>query len=76
MRVSPANDMVSESKRNGGKVVIINLQKTPQDDEADFVIHGLMDVVMDLLMKKLNMQIPEFRLDRWAKVSLLNKGTV
>lgn len=26
-------------------------------------------------MKKLNMAIPEFKLDRWAKVSLLNKNT-
>jgi len=76
LRVSPANDMVSETKRNGGKIVIINLQKTPQDYEADFVIHGLMDNVMELLMEKLHIKIPEFRLQRWAKVSLTNKNTV
>lgn len=68
--------MVSETKRNGGKIVHINLQKTPQDYEADFVIHGLMDNVMEILMEKLHIKIPEFRLQRWAKVSLTNKNTV
>lgn len=55
LRVSPANDMVTETLRNGGKYVIVNLQKTPMDDQADFVIHGMIDDVMALLIKKLQL---------------------
>lgn len=76
MRVSPANMMVMTSAMLGGKVVIVNLQKTPFDGLAEFVIHGMIDDVMERLMKKLDMDIPEFKLERWAKVTLQDKNSV
>ena len=53
MRVSPANIYPEMTKNAGGKVVIINLQKTPVDEICDLVIHERIDVVMKLLMSKL-----------------------
>ena len=55
---------------NGGKLVIVNLQKTPIDSFADFIIHARIQTVMIKLMEKLEMPIPAFRLDRWADISL------
>ena len=46
------------------------MQKTPLDEYADLVIHSMIDTVIDLLMKKLNIPIPQFKLDRWMKVEL------
>jgi len=37
----------------GGKVVVINLQKTPCDPFAELVIHERVDKVMAMLMEKL-----------------------
>ena len=37
---------------------------------ASLVIHAKIDDVMIPLMKKLNLDIPEFNLNRWAKVKL------
>ena len=54
---------------------MVNLQKTPCDAEADFVIHGLIDDVIDRLMVKLNLAIPTFKLDRWVKVSIEESKT-
>ena len=51
-------------------MVIINLQKTPMDHLADLVIHGYIDDVIERLMKKLDLTIPQFKLDRWAKIKL------
>lgn len=68
MRVTPAADMVIETANNGGKIVLINLQKTPLDAYATLCIHAKVDDVIDLLFKKLCMQIPAFNLQRWAKI--------
>lgn len=40
------------------KMVIINLQKTPLDVMADLCIYGLIDDIIDRVMKKLEMPIP------------------
>ncbi|KAG9334567.1 hypothetical protein JZ751_007503 [Albula glossodonta] len=42
------------------KLYIVNLQWTPKDDLATLKIHGKCDDVMKLLMKELNLQIPEY----------------
>ena len=71
LRIHPAcgipEDIGLDKKK---KHVIVNLQKTPLDDDADFVIHGLADDVIERLMKKLKLGIPEFRIDRWVKVQI------
>lgn len=51
-------------------MVIINLQATPLDELADLIINALIDDVWVLLMKKLGLKIPEFKLNRLAKVEL------
>ena len=60
MRVSPANTwpLITAAQ---GKLVIINLQKTPIDDFAEFVIHGKCDDVVKLLMEKLQYNIPVWK---------------
>ena len=62
LRVSPANDMPRMTADKVGKLVIVNLQKTPLDAYAALVIHGKCDEVMNLVMKKLQLEIPEWRL--------------
>jgi len=62
LRVSPANDMPRLTAEKGGKLVIVNLQKTPLDYAASLVIHGKCDDVLRLVMKKLQLEIPEWRL--------------
>lgn len=51
-------------------MVIINLQKTPMDNLADLCIYGFVDNIIEILMKKLDLTIPQWKLDRWAKVKL------
>ena len=69
MRVNPAADMAGITARMGGKLVIVNLQKTPLDKDASLIIHAKIDEMFDVLMKKLNMTIPKFKLKRFVKLS-------
>ncbi len=76
LRVSPANQMPeSTTKKPEGKLVIINLQPTPLDDLATVRIWGLCDVVVESLMKKLNIEIPDFVLTRRLGIRQ-NKGEI
>lgn len=61
LRVTPAADMPLECARNGGNLVICNLQKTKLDQYATLCIHAKCDDIMQLLMKKLGYAIPEWR---------------
>ncbi len=68
LRVTPAAHMPRETVKNGGKLVIVNLQATPLDDGA-LRINGLIDDVMVRLMKKLDITIPQFTLKRRVSVT-------
>jgi len=59
MRVSPACNLPEASYKNGGHLVICNLQKTPYDKYAALVIHAKTDDVMTLLMEELKLEIPK-----------------
>ena len=61
MRVSPANQMPMMTKAAGGKIVVMNLQKTPINEYADLVIHETIDKIMEMTMRKLGYPIPDFR---------------
>ena len=74
LRVNPAADMAAITSRMGGKLVIVNLQKTPLDDQAALIIHAKIDDMFEVLMKKLNMEIPKFKLKRWVKASFDKKN--
>ena len=45
---------------SGGKLVIINLQKTPKDKKASLVIHARCDEVMQQLMSQMQLPIPSY----------------
>ena len=66
LRVTPASDMPLKVVRNkiGGKLIIINLQKTPYDKDAKLCIHGKCDDIIKLLMKKLDYKIPSWKMQR------------
>ncbi|KAJ0261603.1 NAD-dependent protein deacetylase SRT1 [Hirschfeldia incana] len=64
LQITPACNLPLKCLRGGGKIVIVNLQKTPKDKKADVVIHGFVDKVVAGVMESLNMQIPPYvRLD-------------
>jgi len=72
--VSPARDMPFEIgiKRHikTSQLCIVNLQKTPLDKVSSIRIFGKTDQFSQLLMKKLNIDIPQWRLDRFAVISV------
>ena len=70
LTVSPANQMPKDTIKKGGKLVIINLQKTPLNNIASLVIHAKVDDVIDLLMSKLGLKIPEWKITRRLLVNL------
>ena len=70
LRVNPACEMVGDTATYGGKVVIVNLQKTPYDHTAAMVVHSKIEEFMELLMQELNMEIPKCTLKRWFKAQI------
>ena len=62
-------DALEDVPKNGGNVVIVNLQITPYDDICALRIFATCDEVMDALMKKLELPIPDWELHRWVKVT-------
>lgn len=74
LRVSPANGMPAACAMNGGRLVLINLQKTPIDHLATMVIHGKCDDVMKMLMEKLSYQIPTWQMKKRIEISLVEEG--
>ena len=64
LRVAPANAMANFAVVNGGRLVICNLQKTGMDSEAALIIHCKLDEMFCRLMKKLELPIPAFKLQR------------
>lgn len=63
LRVEPSCSMPGVFARKGGKLVIVNLQQTPLDSKA-LKINATTDKVMELLMERLGIPIPLFRLER------------
>jgi len=60
MKVSPACNIPDRIwKKPGGKMVIVNLQKTPFDRYAALRIFGESDLVLAMLMEELDLPLPE-----------------
>jgi len=53
--------------------VLINLQKTEMDQSASLIIHERVDKVVELLMQKLEIPIPDFRRSYRLRISLNKK---
>lgn len=68
LRVTPAADIPKATFDNGGKLVIVNLQKTPLDAYAALNIYGKCDDVMERLMKKMCIEIPKWKIIRYCEV--------
>ena len=68
LRVNPAA-LFPKDVASHGKLVIVNLQKTPLDKHA-LCIHALCDKVMEKLMERLGLNTSEFRLRRRVGISI------
>ncbi|KAH6778612.1 sirtuin 1 [Perilla frutescens var. frutescens] len=60
LQITPACNLPLKCLKGGGKIVIVNLQKTPKDKKASLVMHGRVDKVMTGVMDMLSMRIPPF----------------
>ncbi|CAI5977577.1 unnamed protein product [Closterium sp. NIES-64] len=60
LQITPAANLPLRALRNGGRIVIVNLQKTPKDKKASLVIAARVDQVMAHLMSILHLTIPPF----------------
>ncbi len=68
MRVRPACNLPEDSyERNGGHLVIINLQRTPYDKFCALRFWARTDVVMDKLMAELGLTVPEYDPSVWTQ---------
>nr|XP_033811664.1 NAD-dependent protein deacetylase sirtuin-6 isoform X3 [Geotrypetes seraphini] len=61
LQIKPSGNLPLVTKRKGGKLVIVNLQVTKHDKQADLRIHGYVDDIMTRLMEVLNLDIPEWK---------------
>lgn len=60
LQINPSGQLAIKNKKYGGKLVICNLQPTKYDKKADLVINGYVDDVMERVMKRLGLEIPEY----------------
>ncbi|GFP99893.1 NAD-dependent protein deacetylase srt1 [Phtheirospermum japonicum] len=60
LQITPACNLPLKCLKGGGKIVIVNLQKTPKDKKASLVMHGRVDKVIKGVLNMLNMRIPPF----------------
>jgi len=72
LQIIPAGNMPTYTKKNSGKLVIINLQPTKHDKKADLIINSYADGIFEMLFKELGLEIPEFskELDKVRRVKL------
>ncbi|VDK75220.1 unnamed protein product [Litomosoides sigmodontis] len=57
LQITPAGNLPLLAKKNGGKMVIINLSETKHDQKADLIINGHVDDVMRMLMIALDISV-------------------
>ncbi|KAK9861379.1 hypothetical protein WJX84_010603 [Apatococcus fuscideae] len=61
LQVRPANSLPLRTVKAGGKLAIVNLQKTCKDRQADLVLHAKCDDVMRTVIEALGLQLPVYR---------------
>jgi hypothetical protein len=52
LQILPVGGFPLLTKKNGGKIVIINLQETRLDSKADLIINNKLDIVFKILFEK------------------------
>ncbi|XP_073242644.1 NAD-dependent protein deacylase sirtuin-6-like isoform X2 [Porites lutea] len=65
LQIQPSGNLPVLTVKNGGKLVIVNLQKTRQDKKATLIINHYVDKVMKALMDGLGLSIPSFTGKPW-----------
>src|SRR5262249_50292618 len=60
LRVRPANTIPMSTIKNGGNLVIVNLQKTPKDKYAQIKLQARCDDVMKSLMDALGVEVKTY----------------
>ncbi|KAG5847881.1 hypothetical protein ANANG_G00130930 [Anguilla anguilla] len=60
LQIKPSANLPLVTKRNSGKLVIVNLQPTKHDKHANLRISGYVDEVMTRLLKLLGLDLPEW----------------
>ncbi|KAI9522697.1 NAD-dependent protein deacetylase sirtuin-6 [Dissostichus eleginoides] len=60
LQIKPSGDLPLITKRKGGKLVIVNLQRTKHHKQAHLLIHNYVDEVMKQLMELLGLDIPKW----------------
>lgn len=56
LEVAPASDLPVLAKRNGAKLIIVNLEPTPLDHTADVVIHGRAAEVLPEIVRQVEVK--------------------
>jgi NAD-dependent deacetylase len=57
LEVAPASDLPIYARRQGAKLIIVNLEPTPADDLADVVIHARAAHVLPEIVRQLESQV-------------------
>lgn len=60
LQINPSGALPLKNKKYDGKLVICNLQPTKYDKKADLVISTYVDTIMEKVMKRLGVEIPEY----------------
>ncbi|ESO89974.1 hypothetical protein LOTGIDRAFT_83936, partial [Lottia gigantea] len=60
LQIIPCGNLPLAAKKNGGKLIIVNLQTTKHDKKCDLKINSYVDQIICGLCEKLNVKIPEF----------------
>ncbi|GFH28659.1 NAD-dependent protein deacetylase SRT1, partial [Haematococcus lacustris] len=64
LQISPANEIPLNTRSKGGELVIVNLQKTPQDGSATMLVRGRVDPFLARVALALALNVlPFVRLD-------------
>jgi len=74
LTVTPAANIPEMVGRGGKRLVIVNLQATPLDYACKLRIFAKCDEVSKMLMSKLGLEIPEFRLKRRVVVKTVTES--
>ncbi|GMT18814.1 hypothetical protein PFISCL1PPCAC_10111 [Pristionchus fissidentatus] len=61
LQIVPVGNYPLSVKRNGGKIVTVNLQKTKHEKKADLAIHAKVDQVMAKLMAAMGLSIDHLK---------------
>lgn len=64
LQINPSGTLPLKNKKYGGKVVICNLQPTKYDKKADLVISTYVDTIMEKVLKRLGVELPDYTLDK------------